>query len=149
MEPQIKHVDERIKLIGDTYQHAQGYTNVVMLAGYAGLFALWTLVKDELPRVAVLTTGLLAVISVSTFVLWEVYQMFFRSRYLFRWSEALMADPDSFPDAAAQYQAWVGKQFIQLKRAWRVAFGLSAGTGVTAAAVLIATFTIELVKEFC
>ncbi|WFU89867.1 hypothetical protein QA644_27870 (plasmid) [Rhizobium sp. CC1099] len=49
------------------------YINVVAVIGYAAYFATWSLAKDSLGKEVTAFVGLMGMISVSTFVLWEMF----------------------------------------------------------------------------
>ncbi|MUH00365.1 hypothetical protein F7734_52095 [Scytonema sp. UIC 10036] len=57
------------------YDKTRSYTNLVIAAGYAGFFAFWRSVKDDLPKITMLSSGLLITISLCIFISSEVYNM--------------------------------------------------------------------------
>src|SRR5438034_479873 len=73
-------VDTQIRIIAGSYDKANAYTNLIILAGYAGLFALWQFTKDNLGRTQVLVSGLLFLISITIFVVFEIYKAHYTSR---------------------------------------------------------------------
>ena len=77
------------ELLAHSYGHAQAYTTVVLLAGYAGFFAVWTFLKQDLSKEQVFSSGLLIALSLSSYIIWEVYQAFYRSRTLLGLTKAV------------------------------------------------------------
>lgn len=85
---QINEVVERQRRMGSTdqlqiakefnaqmYQNAMQYTNLVIVAGYAGFFGLWQITKDVLKPWEIRTTGALMAISLFCFIAFEIYKM--------------------------------------------------------------------------
>ncbi len=54
------------------------YINVLSVIGYAGYFTTWSFTQDLLDKELTAFVGLMGMISVSTFVLWEVFNVFLR-----------------------------------------------------------------------
>src|SRR5258708_37946291 len=82
-------VDIQIRIIAGAYEKANAYTNLIILAGYAGLFALWQFTKDYLSRTQVLVSALLTLTSITIFVLFEIYKAHFTSRQLRQYANAV------------------------------------------------------------
>ena len=67
---------------GENLDRALAYNNVVLTVGYAGFFALWSIVKEmEWPRTHAVA-GLLIAFSLVFFVGWEVLRMYLQANYL-------------------------------------------------------------------
>src|SRR5688572_20847673 len=77
-----KIIETQIKIITASYDKAAAYTNLIVVAGYAAFFGLWTLTKPYLPRELALWAALLMLLSAATFVVFEVYKMNVTSRDL-------------------------------------------------------------------
>jgi hypothetical protein len=74
--------EEREKLVKhladvNAAQFSQGlaYTNIIVAAGYAGSFALWNIVKEQLTAAASNWIVLALGISLVTFIAWNVFTM--------------------------------------------------------------------------
>ena len=63
------------------YDKTRSYTNFVIAAGYAGFFAFWKSAKDDLPKITMLSSGLLITISLCIFIGSEVYNMISNGLY--------------------------------------------------------------------
>ncbi|MBN0315103.1 hypothetical protein JTM73_33150, partial [Pseudomonas aeruginosa] len=63
---------------------ASNYTNLIMVAGYAGLFGLWSTLVGRLPQWLYALCGLLALLSLLLFVSWEIIKMVWGSLYVKR-----------------------------------------------------------------
>ncbi len=66
------------EIITSSYEQAKNYSNIIMMGGYAGLFAIWNFTKSYLLCWQVMVVGLLSLVSVLTFVLFEVYGSWLR-----------------------------------------------------------------------
>lgn len=84
----------RIKIIAGAYEKAIAYTNLIMIAGYAGLVALWQFTKDNLSRREVIITALLTISSLAVFVVFEIYKAHYTSRLLRQYAKTVQ-DPQN------------------------------------------------------
>ncbi len=80
-------VEIQIRIIAGAYEKANAYTNLIILAGYAGLFALWQFTKENLSRTQVIVSALLTLTSITIFVLFEIYKAHFTSRQLRQYAD--------------------------------------------------------------
>ncbi len=55
------------------HEESARYTNVVMVIGYAGYFATWGFTKDILGKDFTAFVGLMGMLSVAVFCLWEMF----------------------------------------------------------------------------
>src|SRR5207237_2098179 len=82
-------VDIQIRIIAGAYEKAVAYTNLIIVAGYAGLFALWQITKDNLSRRQVLISAFLIISSITIFVLFEIYKAHYTSRLLRQYAKTV------------------------------------------------------------
>lgn len=68
-------VEAQIKVVTATFNSAVAYTNLIMLAGYAGFFGLWQLAAEYLSKNEKLWSALLILVSLLLFVAFEVVKM--------------------------------------------------------------------------
>lgn len=61
------------------FEHAKGYSNVILLAGYAGLFAIWGFVRSDLSKFEAGLVAILTGISLIIYVSYEIYSMVIKS----------------------------------------------------------------------
>ena len=71
------------KLLTTSFDKAATYTTVIIFGGYAGFFALWQLSKDYLSKEQALWSALLILISLLSFVLFEVAKMILVTKSVF------------------------------------------------------------------
>ncbi|EFW79787.1 hypothetical protein AB9V61_15190 [Pseudomonas savastanoi pv. phaseolicola] len=55
---------------------ASTYTNLILVAGYAGFFAFWSTLVAKLPSWVYALSGLLALLSLICFICWELIKRF-------------------------------------------------------------------------
>ena len=61
------------------FDRAAAYTNLIMLGGYAGGFAIWNFTREILGKQAEVWVALLLTISLATFIFFEVFKMIYLS----------------------------------------------------------------------
>ncbi len=62
-------------LHSSAFNSASNYANAVMFVGYAGIFAIWGMTKDNIDHVLSGFVGILLIISIASFVTFEIYKM--------------------------------------------------------------------------
>lgn len=134
-------VETQIRIIAGSYEKANAYTNLIILAGYAGLFALWQFTRDILSRTQVLTAALLILISIVVFVIFEIYKAHYTSRLLRQYLGVVQqpqnrTSPERLLSAMNTFEDAERAAAIHFVRFWQVVFWLTTVTGVSAALVL-------------
>lgn len=137
--------DSQIKMIAEACEKASAYTNLVILAGYAGLFALWQFARDHLSRGQTIWVAFLLLISIAIFVIYEIYKAYFTTRLLRDYSRVFQ-DPGNTASASAiikamnAFDAEKKGATILAYRVWGFAFLATTVTGLAAATVLAYAF---------
>ncbi|MBP7526700.1 MAG: hypothetical protein KA801_02165 [Syntrophorhabdaceae bacterium] len=67
-----KLLEDIQKFVQDNFEKAKQYLRAMQLGGYAAFFALWSITRDSLSPVWGSLAAVLMLISVVTFVIWEV-----------------------------------------------------------------------------
>lgn len=75
-----KQVKALIEATTKTFDRATAYANVILVAGYAGAFTIWSFTRQQLPAKAGIAIALALLISLATFVIFEVVKMTITSR---------------------------------------------------------------------
>lgn len=131
------------ELTAHAFGQAQAYTNVILVVGYAGFFAIWSFVKADMTRAQVFWSGLLIALSLTAFILWEIYGAFYRSRSLLSLARAVN-DPSNFEKLIAQHRSEERTRVIWLGRVWAITFGFTVITGFSAVGILLWVFVSAL-----
>jgi len=119
------------------------YMNLVMLAGYAGAFAIWSYTREQLPPRASIGVALCLTISLTSFVLFEIYKMVRMSRSIIEFRDLLGQNLSArdFLAKANKIEAERHTTFRKvLLNAWRFSFLLSVLTGLSAVVILTYNF---------
>ncbi|MBT0097902.1 hypothetical protein J4H46_04950 [Vibrio alginolyticus] len=82
------------EVVAHVYGKANSYSNVIIAAGYVGFFTLWSSLKSDLPQWAILSSGALILISLMTFIGFELYKITSVSVQMHRVSKRLQK-PDT------------------------------------------------------
>ncbi len=101
----------------ENFRQAQSYSNVVIGIGYAGFFALWSMVRPDISVQAHAAAALLVGFSLVVFVAWEVYQMTTMALTSKR-IEARMQSDEGF--MAAEVDAIGNRLHARLAKCWPV-----------------------------
>jgi len=114
---------------------AKEYTNVIMLAGYAALFALLTQVSELTPATK-LSAAFFLTISVGIFVALEVLGIAMRQRAVFAMAKAI-GDPDSLELQLMTFSERTGELARKIVPVQFVAMWGAVLSGLAAFAILI------------
>lgn len=87
------------------FERAQAFSNAIIVAGYAGIFGLWSLTKENLSKSAVSVVALLIGASLLIYVTWEIYGMVLRANSAFRFQKLIGKQPSEFFKLAIDYEA--------------------------------------------
>lgn len=74
MTGQIAVIEKQKEFLAHVYEKASAYTNLIMVGGYAGLFAIWQFTRDFLTHTESVLVALLTLSSIIVFVGFEVYK---------------------------------------------------------------------------
>ncbi|WP_323909814.1 hypothetical protein [Aeromonas caviae] len=72
-----KYISEMKEIYSSSWSAAATYTNVIILAGYAGYFGLLSTLKDYVSPLGLLLSGFFMALSLAFFVFHEVFRMAF------------------------------------------------------------------------
>ena len=137
-------IQKQKEVITTTYEQAKNYSNIIMMGGYAGLFAIWGFTKSNLDKWQSVSAGLLALFSVLIFVLFELYGLWLRSTQTFSLLNQLQKAErlDKFPDDYGKQEL---KRFEILAKLWPFFFFSAIATALLAALILVWSFISQLI----
>ncbi|WP_411904169.1 hypothetical protein [Methylorubrum thiocyanatum] len=75
-----KEVKARTELLTKAFDRSTAYSNVILVAGYAGIFTIWSFTKSQLPDRAMIAIALSLLISLAAFVVFEIVKMLLTTR---------------------------------------------------------------------
>ena len=136
-------IQKQKEVIITSYEQARSYSNIIMMGGYAGLFAIWGFTKSNLEKWQSVSVGLLALSSVLIFVLFELYGLWLRSTRTFNLLSQLKKAErlDKFPDDYGKQEL---KSLEVLAKLWLFFFFSAIGTALLAALILVWSFISQL-----
>ena len=139
-----QRIDVMIKVASALYDKAVAYTNVIILAGYAALFTVWSTMKAKMSHAEMLVAAFCITFSLVFFVFWEVTKMIVNSKSLTGLLNVLKAPPQEFDQRLAELQKADQRLNIKLLRFWIVILVFTVVPGLIAAAVLLWSFGRQL-----
>jgi len=146
-----KIIETQIKIVTASYDRAAAYNNVIIIAGYAVFFGLWSVTKVYLSKDQALWAALLACISLATFVFFQVYQMAYVSHGLHNKYLSLheKLKGKSAQIVLAELKALEEESKRALLRflpAWRIQLLFAVSTGLSAFLVLAYAYITALLS---
>ncbi len=127
-----KQVQAALEITNRMQSGHAAYTNLVIAAGYAAYFTLWSTLKGDLPGWLYATSGLLITLSLMIFITWEIMKMIW-SAVAFRNIENRLASRVANPEAVTKWQQEILAFDRRVSRIWiwflapTVVFGLTSG----------------------
>lgn len=140
-------MSEQRKFLVETFQQARAYLNVILIAGYAGLFALWTTFQDRLSSLSILVSGLLACVSIMLFVAWELYSMVKRQQAV-KMLRMMVDQPSRFEKGFPQFLERFQATAARLERGWWATVIVTTLAGMTAYLVILSSLAHDLIMRY-
>lgn len=139
-------IDVLIKIQGAVFEKATAYTNVVILAGYAGILTIWGSLKSEFPVKANIAIALSAGVSLLLFVSWEVYKMIVSSHRMVAVAQLInkTMEPNEFSAALKRIQLENDKASVRLIIPWYIFLILTIVPAVVSVGLLFYNFVAGL-----
>lgn len=139
-----QRIDIMVKVASALYDKAVAYTNIIILAGYAAFFTVWSTMKAKMSHIEMLVVAFCITFSLVFFVFWEVTKMIVNSKSLKGLLNVLKAPPQEFDQQLAELQKADQRLNIRLLRFWIVILVFTVVPGLIAAAVLLWSFGRQL-----
>jgi len=140
-----EYISKQKEIVISSYEHGKSYSNIIIFGGYAGLFTIWGFTKDNIEKWQSLTVGILAIISIVIFVIFELASAWLRGSQV----KKLMAQleeaekMDHFPEEYGKKEREHSAKFLIV---WPYFFFGSVLTGIGAGIILLYSFIINLVN---
>jgi predicted neutral ceramidase superfamily lipid hydrolase len=139
-----QRIDIMVKVASALYDKAVAYTNIIILAGYAAFFTVWSTMKAKMSHTEMLVVAFCITFSLVFFVFWEVTKMIVNSKSLKGLLNVLKAPRREFDQRLAELQKADQRLNIRLLRFWIVILVFTVVPGLIAAAVLLWSFGRQL-----
>jgi hypothetical protein len=115
---------------------ASAYNQVIVLAGYAAFFAIWSSVTGSVPKWVTLICGGLMLISVVVYVGWTVINMIFLKTHYVAMSLAVGEGVEGFYERALEVEKNTMNRGNKIMRWWLPVVAAAGGTALLAAVLL-------------
>jgi len=143
--------EAQLKLVTVSYDKAASYTTVIIFGGYAGFFAVWQLSKQYLSKGQTLWAALMILISLLSFVLFEVLKMVLVTR-MFVARVSVLGLPEVQADPKRLLQELKALEQVQRSHqrgfmvAWAVVVAICVSCALGGAAILGYAFVLGLAR---
>lgn len=150
-EEQVRKMQEaEIWALSTMFDKAAAYTNVFIIGGYAAYWGLWTATKSYLNPLQVLVSALLMLVSIVTFVFFEVYKQYRTSMMsVERWRILNTPENQESPEkcllALKKFRSDIERANVGFVRFWHVTFCITVGAAIGALTVLGTALVYRLI----
>jgi len=138
-------IQKQKEVLTHSYEQAKQYSNIIILGGYAGIFAIRNFTKDDLEKPQVLWVGLCTLISLSIYIVFEIYGTWLRSTQIKNKMNELNA-AEQFKQFPTEYGKSEIKRAQKYMAIWPFFFFSSIAFALIAAVILIFSFITGLIN---
>jgi hypothetical protein len=139
-------LQQKKEILSFIYQKASGYTNLVMVGGYASAFGIWQLTKANITSDQSMIVGALIICSVILFAGFEVYKMITHAVFFRRLNRVLEESMAEAERDNAWQMAWDSYAASE-SRMWVIFLAPTVLTGFGAGFYLLWLFSMNLAKS--
>ena len=152
-EQKKEMLDSQIKLASAIYDKAMTYTNLIIMAGYAGFFGLWSITKDNLTPKQVLWSALFLLISLSSFVFFETVKMIVNACFMLSRNSALKRLPgtqnvDEIINILKEHDKTTESRHVKFTYFWIIALIIIIPTALIGVSILMYSFIVNLLAQY-
>lgn len=137
-----KQISAFVQLNEKLMNNANAYTNLIMVAGYAGYFAFWSTLSGKIPTWLFNACGLGITFSLTLFITWEIVKMFWSAKHM-RATQAILAKR-AHPNVITEFEKSFQDFSARSQKIWIVFLVPTVVSGITAASLLIGYFCLSL-----
>ena|SRR6185437_11112674 len=131
------------------FSRASAYTNVILIAGYAGVFAIWNYTHSLLTPKTTAIVGICLGLSLLAFLGFEVFKMVSLALFMTRQSAHL----ENLPSYQTLLEKWNSIEHDEshynvtyIFPIWKLAVGIAVLTALVAAGLLLYNYVAILLK---
>ena len=132
------------------FDRAAAYTSLILFGGYAGAFAIWNFTRDHLTEWAEIWAALLLIISLATFISFEVFKMIILSRRTFKQRALLTKSlpPDLFFKELQELDHHNDIKMTKLViPIWIGSLSIAVSTALGAVGIFLWNFAVILIRS--
>lgn len=142
-----KNIEIQKEIQSHTFERAQAYDNAIIIAGYAGYFALFGLTKEIVNNFWTVFSALFLGISLSTYIAWQVGTMFIRGRLMLKYAKAVHSHPDRFAQEAQKFIEWQKSTNSRFQFLWYLMLAVAISTALIGALTLMFSFARYIIEN--
>lgn len=137
-----KQISAFIQLNEKLMSNANAYTNLIMVAGYAGFFAFWSTFSGKIPSWLFNACGLAITLSLTLFITWEIVKMFWSAKHMQATQAILAKRPHA--SVITEFEKAFQDFSTRSQKVWLVFLVPTVLSGMTAASLLLGYFCLSL-----
>lgn len=137
-----KQISAFIQLNEKLMNNSNAYTNLIMVAGYAGYFAFWSTLSGKIPIWLFNACGLAITLSLTLFITWEIVKMFWSAKHM-RLTQAILSKRPH-ANVIAEFEKAFQDFNARSQKVWLVFLVPTVVSGITAACLLLGYFCLSL-----
>ena len=137
--------DQGRRLAAESYKDAVTYTTVVVATGYAAFFTVWAFTRQYLTPSAEIWSALLMLVSVASFVFWEVYQVVRNAADFRTLARRMDASHSTLNVLVLQWSQQKVQRDVKAMRFWWISVVLAICPALAAFGILIYSFLRSLI----
>ncbi|WP_331299245.1 hypothetical protein [Methylobacterium oryzae] len=143
-EKQVKTI---IEVTTKSFDRATTYANVILVAGYAGAFTIWSFTRSQLPAKAGVAIALALLISLAAFIAFEVVKMTLTSNITLRSARVLHgnAPPTEKIQAIKMIENAQASILMKMRWYWVATMVIAVGGAIVALVLLASNFVAVLI----
>ncbi|PBB88395.1 hypothetical protein CK216_01270 [Mesorhizobium sp. WSM3876] len=133
-------------VLAKTAQHTAQYLTIAAAIGYGGYFTTWNLTKSSLTEPNGAFVGLMGILSVAVYALWELFAINMRLRSLSAMSTLLrdMVAPDIFEERRREIVRQEARMVQLITPVWRLVFFFCVGALLLGGSVMVRGLYLHL-----
>lgn len=139
-----KRIDDFIEILSALYDKSAAYTNLIMAAGYAAFFAVWSNMKLLLTPLQMRVSALAMMLSLIVFVAWELTKMICTSLNLQKQFDVSQVERQQFDQKLNEYKKSERKFNVKFLAMWPFILVAAIVPAIIAASVLVYAFIADL-----
>ncbi len=140
-------LDLIIRIYSNMFDKAMNYTNIIIVAGFAGLLTIWGYVQNFLHNWDKIASILAIVISLIFFIIWEIIKMITNGISSQRITKVLKSPPSQLSQKLREAEINEQKQNILFYRVWIfLTLPLTILPGLVGSIILVVCFIKYLFK---
>lgn len=131
--------DDHLRVWNEINKQAVAYTRSVITVSYAVTIGIWAFVRGlglMSPRQHA-AAGILLILSVTVFSVWEVGMMLLRNKAVLAWATQLQESPEDLAAGHAAYERHIRSSSLSSATGWMWIVRVCVGTGLVAVGVII------------